>query len=104
MQGFYSKKAASLYGFIVYTDEEGNKVNVTEVVQDNKSPTSSYNDLIYVGPVCRFVKNNQTLNSKSLDELLSMAYDRAKEQKDCAKQFPITKNCFCCACKANKKN
>lgn len=104
MDGFYSKKAASLYGFIEYKDYEGKTVYVTEVVKQGKNPTSSYNDLVYVGKVERFVKNNQILNSKSLDELLTMAYDRAEEQKKCANQLAQTKRCFCCSCNVNNKN
>lgn len=104
MDGFYSKKAASLFGFIEYKDFEGKSVYVTEVVKQDKSPLSNYNDLVYVGKVDKFVQNNQILHSKSLDELLALAYDRAKEQEDCAKQLKQTKRCFCCSCKINNKN
>ena len=56
--GFYSKEAAKLFGTVIYLDEEGKEVEVTEVCQSNKS-SSLWPDLVYVGQVDKYVRRTK---------------------------------------------
>ena len=65
--GFYSQKAAELYGTIIYeSSPSGNTSVVLTAVYDSKQTGEEqykWDDVIYVGPVYKFVNSNRLLLS-----------------------------------------
>lgn len=103
--GYFSQKAASTIGFVVYRDEFGLDIKVTEVVSEGVKPLSKYNDLVYVGKVKTFIRNNmKDYSNLSISDLLDIANERNNEVIKCNKQFKKTNKCFCATCPINNKN
>lgn len=55
--GYYSAKADSLFGHVVYKTPDGKLVKVTEVCE--KKSESIWDDKILIGPITKFVANRQ---------------------------------------------
>jgi hypothetical protein len=77
---------------------------VTEVVSEGVKPLSKYNDLVYVGKVKTFIRNNmKDYSNLSISDLLDIANERNNEIIKCNKQFKKANKCFCATCPINNK-
>ncbi len=95
--GYYSRAADHKFGHAIYTDSSGLKIKITEVIDENKSPLSKWNDLVCVGEVIECIKFNDK-QQLSVPEMLEQALNMIQEQKTCQAQFTKTKKCFCFTC------
>jgi hypothetical protein len=104
--GYYSAHQDNKYGHIIYKDNEGNNVKVTEVIDALRKPVSKWNDLVFVGEVTDFVsstvkiydKPSQMSEAEYLKELYNRALEALANQNKCQKQFKVTNKCFCHTC------
>lgn len=96
--GWYSKYSAGEFGYIEYENEKGETVLVTEITSDDQAPLSKWNDLVYVGDVCKFIKSHKKNDYSSVVDTLFRVHERLQQVNQCASQFNKTNKCFCFLC------
>jgi hypothetical protein len=101
--GWFSASAAKKFGYAVYLDKDGLEIRVTEVCSSD-TPTSKWNDAVYVGFVDKCIKGNNINFDISPEQLLFQIQDALAEQKRCENQFKQTGNCFCYVCPITKRS
>ena len=60
--GYFSSRAAILYGYAVYKTPKGVEVECTEVCNEDRKPVSVWADLELVGEVTNYVRSVERLN------------------------------------------
>lgn len=57
--GFFSAKAADLFGSVIYSTPDNKEVEVTVVDTDKTVPRYKWDDTVFIGPVSNYLRKGR---------------------------------------------